>query len=57
MITNFNKWFRCFVEWEQENGTMGLSVIPWRVLLLGIFGDTSNFKWKWIPPWQIHVNR
>ena len=55
MITNINKWWHCFVEWEQENGTMALSVIPWYVLLWGVFGDTKDFKWSWVPSWKVKV--
>lgn len=57
MVNNFNKWFKCWIAWEQADGTTGLSVIPWRVLLLGILGDTTGFKWSWVPPWKIEIGR
>ena len=55
VFNNFNKWWTCFVEWENDDGTTSLSVIPWHVLFLGILGNTNDFKWKWVPPWKIKV--
>ena len=54
-MNNINKWWHCFVAWEENDGSVHLSVIPWRVLLLGIFGDTEGFKWSWVPPWKVSV--
>ena len=61
-FTNFNKWFCCFVEWE-ENGEKGLSCIPWRGFISGklserlLWGndDKDAFRWKWVPPWKVQI--
>lgn len=51
-ITNFTKWFYCWIEWEDKNGNKKLSVIPWHILPFGLFAN-KDFKWQWIPPWQV----
>lgn len=61
-FTNFNKWFYCFVEWE-ENGEKNLSCIPWLAFFDGIFAkifhmedeEMKGWKWKWVPPWDVQV--
>lgn len=54
-FNDINKWWTCFVAWQQEDGTMALSAIPWHVLLQGIFSNTDGFKWQWVPPWKVKV--
>lgn len=56
-MNNFTKWFKCFIEWKDEDGTYRLSIIPWHVLLMGIFGDTEGFEWSWIPPWKVILEK
>lgn len=60
MITNVNKWWHCFVEWEDTDGQWRISVIPWYALIDGILGHiTGNdqFRWAWVPPWKIEVTK
>ena len=56
----WNKWFTCFVE-VQEDGSLYLSQIPWRILFIGILvkvieKDDPQLKWKWVPPWRVSFN-
>lgn len=61
-ITNFNKWFHCFVEWE-EDYEKHLSCIPWNLLIRDKFSELffrnndeeDPIRWKWVPPWRVHV--
>ena len=61
MITYVNKWWHCFIEWEDTDGKRKLSVIPWHVFLINailkyITGN-DKFKWAWVPPWKIEVTK
>lgn len=57
MVTKFNKWFHCWVEWKDDDGLWKLSVVPWRiVLLVKIFNTSVDFNWKWVPPWKIKID-
>lgn len=61
-FNNFNKWFCCFVEWE-ECGLKNLSCIPWNLLirekLSELFFQNNDeedaFRWKWVPPWKVQI--
>ena len=53
MITNFNKWFHCFVEWADDSGVVALSVIPWSEFFMDKITGT-NFT-KFVPWWKIHI--
>ena len=55
MVTNLNKWFHCWMEWEDEDGQWKLSVVPWHALFMAIFGDMGDFKWRWVMPWRIKI--
>lgn len=52
-VTRFNKWFHCFVEWE-ENGERCLSCIPWHIFILGW---ATNYNFKFVPPWKVRIGK
>lgn len=48
MITNVNKWWHCFIEWEDTDGKWKISVVPWYALIDGILGHiVGNDEFKW----------
>lgn len=60
MITNVNKWWHCFIKWEDTDGKWLLSVVPWYILIKAILDhitDNDKFKWAWVPPWKIKVTK
>ena len=55
-MKEIKKWFTCFIEFQQEDGSWALSQIPWRILLIGILSkifEKDDFKWNWVPPWRV----
>lgn len=59
---NIRKWFLCFVETDNDDGSVSLSVIPWRIWLLYVWNkrivrnpEFSDFEVRRVRPWKIKI--